>query len=94
MSSEEDFEADMALEDDGAVALLTPFYGARPARSAWRSDPDAAPAGKPVYVREANSVCVQIGVRDEQGWAAIRRDGQVRSLEAVAAWAPLAAAIA
>lgn len=94
MPSDEDFEADMALEDDGAVGLLTPFYDARPARSAWRSDPEAAPAGKPVYVREANSVRVQIGVRDEEGWAAIRRDGQVLPLEAVAAWAPLAAAIA
>jgi crotonobetainyl-CoA:carnitine CoA-transferase CaiB-like acyl-CoA transferase len=30
MSSDEDFEADMALEDDGAVGLLTPFYDARP----------------------------------------------------------------
>ena len=94
MPSDEDFETDMALEDDGAAGLLTPFYDARPARSAWRSNPEAAPPGRPVYVREPNSVRVHIGVRDEEGWAAIRRDGQLLPLEAVAAWAPLAAAIA
>lgn len=94
MPSDEDFETELALEDDAAFEALAPFFDARPARAAWRSDPDAAPTGKPVYVREGDSIRVLIGVRDEEGWAAIRRDGQVRPLDSVASWAPLAAAIA
>lgn len=94
MPSDEEFETELALEDDTAIEALGPFFDARPARSAWRSDPENAPLGRPLYVREPDSVRLLIGVRDEEGWACIRRDGALRPLDAVAAWAPLAAAIA
>lgn len=93
MSPDEDETQVAAIDDDDAVQLLAPFYDARPARQAWRGDPEDAPIGRPVYAREPDSIRVLIAIRDEEGWAAIRRDGEVRSLDAVASWAPLAAAI-
>lgn len=89
-------EADqtVGIDDDDAVATLTPFFDARPQRHAWRGDVDAAPVGKPVYARQPDSIRVLIAIRDEEGWVALGRDGALRSLEAVASWAPLAAALA
>ena len=95
MSPDQDSEeAAFALDDDDAVVMLAPFYDARPARQAWRADPDCAPFDQPVYAREPESIRILIAVRDENGWVAIRRDGELRTLETVAAWAPLSAAIA
>lgn len=94
MTNEEDVDDAVALDDDGAVEVLAPFYDARPSRQAWRTNVDAAPIGKPVYAREPDSIRVLIGMRDEEGWVSIRRDGELRPLDAVGSWAPLAAAIA
>ena len=94
MSPDEDFDQSLAIDDDAAVEILAPFYDARPARHAWQTDLEAAPVSKPVYAREPNSIRVLIAMRDETGWVAIRRDGEVRSLDTIASWAPLAAAIA
>ena len=49
MSPDQDSEqAAFALDDDDAVVMLAPFYDARPARQAWRAEPDCAPFDKPV----------------------------------------------
>lgn len=93
MSPEHDDDPILAIADDEAVENLAPFYDARPARSAWRADVEAAPAGKPVYARELNSIRVVIAMHDEEGWVMIRRDGELRPIEAVSSWAPLEAAI-
>jgi hypothetical protein len=93
MTHDEDVEESIAIEDDAAVETLAPFYDARPPRQAWRSDVDAAPTGRPVYAREPDSIRVLIAIRDEEGWASIRRDGELRALDAVGSWAPLASAI-
>lgn len=93
MTNDEDVDDAVALDDDGAVEVLAPFYEARPPRQAWRSDVEAAPIGKPVYAREPDSIRVLIGLRDEEGWVSIRRDGELRPLDAVGSWAPLAAAV-
>jgi hypothetical protein len=89
----DEFDQSLAIDDDGAIQTLTPFHDARPMRQAWRADPDAAPLGKPVYAREPDSIRVLIALRDEEGWVAISRTGELRSIEAVASWAPLAAGI-
>jgi hypothetical protein len=82
------------LEYQGEEAVeLAPYHDARPLRQAWRSDPENAPLGRPVYVREPDSMRVLIGLRDDEGWVAIKRDGELRSLEAVASWASLGAAM-
>jgi hypothetical protein len=91
---EEDYEPEVALDDEQAVETLAPFYDARPARQAWRSDPESAPIAKPVYARAPDSIRVLIAIRDEEGWVSVRRDGELRRLESVGFWAPLSAAIA
>lgn len=89
MTNNEEFDGDLAIDDDGAVEVLAPFYDARPCRQAWRTDVESAPIGRPVYARAPNSVRVLIGMRDEQGWVAITRDGEMRPLDAVGSCAPL-----
>ena len=93
MQSEDDIEPDVAIYDDAAVVDLEPFYDARPARSAWRGDAQNAPLGKPVYARAPDTIRVLIALRDEEGWVVIRRDGEMRVIEAIASWAPLASAV-
>lgn len=93
MSGNEETEPDVAIDDDTAIETLAPFYDARPARHAWRNDVEAAPIGKPVYARTPDSIRVLIAMRDEEGWVNIRRDGELRSLDAIGSWAPLAAAM-
>lgn len=93
MSPDEDGE-EVAFDDEVPIEALAPFHDARPARRAWRADPERAPVGRPVYVRTPDSIRVVIALRDQAGWVVIRRDGELRTLEHVAVWAPLAAAIA
>lgn len=93
MTDDEEIGEEVAIDDDGAVETLAPFYDARPVRQAWRNDAAAAPIGKPVYARAPDSIRVLIAMRDEEGWVTIRRNGELQSLDAVGSWAPLAAAI-
>jgi hypothetical protein len=92
MSFEDDRDG-VAFDDDIPLEALAPFHDARPPRNAWRSAVEEAPSGKPVYARAPDSIRVLIALRDEQGWVFIRRDGELRALDAVAAWAPLSSAI-
>lgn len=93
MEPDEDFDQSVAIDDDGAVDTLAPFYDARPPRQAWRLDAECAPLNRPVYARAPDSIRVLIAMRDEEGWVSVRRDGQLQPLDAVASWAPLSAAV-
>lgn len=83
------------FEDDGDAfeIALAHAHQMRPPRHAWRYDCEAAPLAAAVFARELNSMRVLIAMRDEEGWALITRDGEIKPIDTISAWAPLASAL-